>query len=237
MTRFILTILFFLSSIIILTAQTSVVDVKINLKNGETVEALMRINTNEPWRYQSGLVTFPKELRDAVKIRKKDYKTYKAKEILSCEYNGRYYKSVKVAINAREEYGSQLHMLPGHSLLQRFQEGTISVYLGYPTPKGGLSGDLKAKVYKDHRTNPDFFIEKATMKKIKNMDIVNMEKLIKDCPKVAEKYKNGEYGNYAMEDGKKLKNFMKKVSSMKDYTKKLDMIAEYNTIMASEASK
>jgi|GEM_PF-4839179 len=236
MTKFILTSFLLLAATILLTAQTETTKVKIHLKNGKTTEVLVGMNTDKPWNYQDGLVAIPLELRNAEKIRKKDYITFKAKSIEAYEFNGRYFKSMKVAINAREEGSSQLAMIPRYQLLERVQEGAITVYTGYPTPKGGL-GDKQAEIYADHRDNPDYFVKKASMKKTKNLTMVNIEKLIKDCPEVHNKYRDGAYGNHAMKEGKKLGNLMRKVENNNENSSKIAMIADYNTIMSARASK
>jgi len=133
-------------------------------------------------------------------------------------------------------YGGTLKSLPNYAFVEVIEEGPISVYRGYSYPPGVVSGVTFDEVYADIRSNPNYFVIKADSKKpkLKDINMINIEKWIKDAPGVKEKLEAGEYGNFKRKEGKKMMNFIKGQIENQNPGLIVDIIRDYNAEIAGE---
>ncbi len=229
-----ISLLCFLSTSIF--AQSERVDVVLHLKDGSTVEKAMEYNSRYPWSYQKSISVFDRELKEEKKIKRKQKKKYKAKELVGYESQGSYYETQKVMMAGRGDHSSTLKSLPTFTLLEKVVEGTITVYKGYGYPPSVASGISFDEIYEDLRSHPEYFIQKEgkSKGKLKMMEGVNIEKWIGDAPVVSEKFANGEYGNFKRKKKKKLGNFLKGQLENEKPSLIIKVIEEYNAEVAAE---
>ena len=218
----------------ILCAQNKIVEVKVHLKDGTSVEGLMKPNYNSPWQDQKSISIFDESLREAKKIKKNQKTKYKAIDIVGYEFEDRYFESKKVMIAGRGDYGSTLGALPKYALIEKLEDGAISVYKGYAYPPNVVSGVSFEEVYADIRQNPEYFLMRAADGKAKSMHSINIEKWISDSSVVSKKFAAGEYGNMKRKENKKLGNFIKGQLENENPTLIIKVVEEYNDEMATD---
>lgn len=213
-------------------SQANIVDVTVYLKDGSSVEGLMKPNEMAPWSDQKSISIFDKSLRNEKKIKRKQKTKYKAKDLIAYEYDGRFFESRKVMIAGRGDHTGTFSALPKYALIERLEKGAISVYVGYAYPPSVASGITFEEIYSDIRDNPEYFLMKDSDEKIKSMHNVNIEKWIKDAAVVSEKFANGDYGNMKRKKKKKLGNFIKGQMENENPNLIITVVQEYNKEVA-----
>ena len=222
----IMTILF---SANLLIAQSIRHEVTVYISDKKTEEAMMTVNERAPWDMQKTIAIYDKSLKDEKRIKNKQKTKYKAKDIKGFEVDGRKYVSKKVLMPAGT-YGGTLKSLPNYAFIEVIEEGPISVYRGYSYPPGVVSGVTLDEVYADIRSNPNYFVIKAESKKpkLKDINLINIEKWVSDAPEVSKKLAEGEYGNFKRKEGKKMMNFIKGQIENENPSLIVDIIRDYN---------
>lgn len=193
-------------------SQTRRVDVIVHMKDGSTVEGMINVNDQTPWSNQKSISVFDKSLVDAKRIKKKQKTKYKASKIKGYEAEGKFYESKKLSVTGTGEYGGGgLSGLPDYALIEKVEEGAITVYKGYGYPPKIATGVTFEEIYEDIRTHPEYFVMKKGKNKgkPKTMMNINVEKWISDAPRTKEQFENGEFGNFKRKKKKKLGNFLK----------------------------
>lgn len=236
MKNFILTLTFLMIAITASIAQNkNRIDVIVHLKNGEKVETMATINPNTPWSYQKTITTYDRSLVNEKRIKAKQKTKYKASKVTAVEYDGRYFESKKLLVPAGN-HGSTLKGLPSYALVERVLDGKVNAYRVYSYPPSVASGITFEEIYSDIRANPNYFVIKNEGKKpkLKNVNMINIEKWVKDAPITSEKLANGELGNFKRKEGKKLGNFIKGQIENENPMLIVNILEEYNIEMAKE---
>jgi len=223
--------LLFISSIF---AQREVKEVTVHLNDGTTVEGLMTPNEMRPWEDQKSISIFDESLRNEKRIKNKQKTKYKAKDIAAYEYDDRYFESKKVSIVGRGENEGKFSGIPKYALIEKLEEGKITVYMGYAYPPKVASGISYDEIYEDLRSNPEYFLMKESDGKVKTMHNANIEKWIKDSDRTAKSYKEGAYGNLKKKEGKKFGNFLKGQIDNENPDMIMQIVSDYNKEMAEK---
>lgn len=236
MKNLILTLTFLMIALTASIAQNRI-DVIVHLANGEKVEAMATINPNSPWSYQKSITTYDRSLVDAKRIKSKQKTKYKASKVVALEYDGKYFESKKLLVPPGN-HGGTLKGLPAYTFVERILDGHAKAYRVYSYPPSVASGVTFEQIYDDILSNPNYFVTKGEGKKskMKNINMINIEKWVKDAPITSEKLANGELGNFKRKEGKKLGNFIKGQLENENPRLIITILEDYNIEM-SQMSK
>ena len=226
-------LLFFIFSIS-LSAQREVVDVIVHVNDKQSEEGLMEYNPSYPWAVQRSVSIFDKSLRNAKKVKKKDKTEYKAKDIQGLQFNGKVFEVHKIAATGNSEYASTIGGLVKPTLIEKIEDGAISMYRVYGYPPKVASGVDFNTIYEDLRNKPEYYVEKDHDGELKAMNNINIEKWIADAPETSKKFADGEYGNFKRKEGKKFANFIKGQLENESSGLILKVVRAYNEEMTKE---
>ncbi len=180
-----------------------------------------------PWSLQKKVSFITEE--DFGKIKKnkvKYFESYKSKQLLGYGFDDVQYESVKFA----DLSAVGPDMLSKMYFLKVLVQGNLSLYKYYHTPPSAVSGDEVNRTNAEWALDNDIVIKKGESKS-KDIDRVDVDELLDDCPTVKDKYLNGEYGFTPKNDGEKkgLGKIWAKMNDRADIEKALILIAtEYN---------
>lgn len=175
----------------------------------ETTEVIGQIDITAARTYQRGFLAFEESLLKERKIKRKQKIEVLPKEYTGFALGNRYFQSMKVLIPAPE--GAKPVISPKWSFLERTKDGTITLYEGY-----AIGPDGQSVIY---------FLEKEGMK-TRSLGDVNFINWISDNQEIADKFRNGEYGNFKRKKDKGIANFLKgRNENLSIYLKIID---EYN---------
>ena len=202
--------------------------------DGSRKNVIIETNLNYPWITQKYIRYFADSLLEgSERVKLRDKPKYDAKDLLGFQVEGKKYEAQKYAdLSALgpKSVGS-------YYFLEVAMDGPIKLYRFYDSPPTVMEGDPE-RIYEELRNAPRILIKKGDSKVVA-VSSGGLEKMISDCPEVADKYKKGEYGNKVAED----ENAKKKSGLGKLVNKAISMVAtdgyvfevvtDYNQIMSS----
>lgn len=204
--------------------------------DGTETTGIIETNLSYPWITQKYIRFFDDSLLNGDgRVKLKDKPKLDAKDIKGFKVEEKEYESHK--------YSDLSSLGPKAAGAFYFFEvvtnGPIKLYYYYESPPLVMEGDPEV-IYKDLRDNPQLMVKKGDAK-LGPLSASSLEKLISDCPEVAAKYSNGEYGNKVKQDEddskkkSKLGKLINKVAntpSINSYA--FEVVTEYNSIMSNQ---
>ncbi len=172
------------------------------------------------------------------KLKGNMYEKYKPTEIQGYKYfspsgDVYIYESVKYSDLAN----LSARMAPKETFLRVESKGNMEVYTYYipvPSVMAGSEEYFK-KCYEDAETPQRVFRKAGNTESPKMAELLNVEKDLADCPKVVEKYKNGEYNTIGKKGTEsKFMKFVNKVSANDEI--KFGALMDYNSGICNEKS-
>jgi hypothetical protein len=176
-----------------------------------------------PWSFQKEIRFITKDQFEALpKIKFKDYEKLEPGDIDGYSYNNdsltfdsRKYANLNTA---------GLGMIPKMTFLRRLVKNKISIYAHFNQPSGNGPEDKQVVEYTEC-SNPTLLFQQGE-DNAKMISLMSIEKQITDCPKVIERYKNGEYNSITDLAKEEYGDILTKASNQD--IAKLFAIAEFN---------
>jgi hypothetical protein len=182
--------------------------------------------------YQDDISFIPKEdFETAEEINKKMYEKYGPKEIEGYKYirfegDTLTYETVKYS----DKSDISLRMVAKNTFLRVISKGKLSIYYYFVPMPNFLAGSTESikEVYEFSNDPVIVFRAAGDTKSPKSTEYAKIEKVVADCPRVLEKYKNGAYG--PMGENKDRSKVMKFLNSQAGGNEmKLQALLDYNT--------
>lgn len=141
-----------------------------------------------PWLFQSEIRFIPKDVFDNnEKIKNKFFETYEAKDCDGYKYDTLVFESVKYA----DMSAVGMNMLPKKMFMRKVLDDKISLFHYFKSPPAVISGSFES-IYIDC-AKPNLVYRVGKDGKLKQVNDLNINKELSDCPLVIEKQSKGEY--------------------------------------------
>lgn len=218
-TTFLLCILF---ASTILQAQSGSMSRKegyVQTNDGKRIEGFFEINWEEDqmWFFQKKVVFITKEDIVKKKLRRRDKKKLRPKDVSEYGVANKVFESVKIADS------ESLTDIPKLRFCERLVDGKIKLFKFYSEPDPKNTSDEKIQEYQVK-------IWREGMKAAYNVDEVELTDYIGDCEEVVKRYRTGSYGFVPEEDKSVISKLFSKDKKEVDIELHIfQIVADYNS--------
>ncbi len=194
------------------------------LKDGQFVEGYIKRASETAYQLKIKFIEKAKFEDESVKIKNRDFTSYKPKEIGGFEIDDVFYESVKFAPPTFQEGGGkmQIGLVRINFFLRRGEENKITFYEYVYTEE---TEDRFENITKENVVL--LVYKKGESGKLKSVSALDVKRELADCPKVITKFKNREYNEQIVKN-EKWNNLFNGLKN--DYEMNIRILEDYNDL-------